>query len=326
MLQLVVPPQRAGGVYDFACRLQEEFGSQQAQVVHLSADSVGAWRIEPGDAVILQMSGYGFQKRGVPLWLVHELQARRRAIGTLGIFFHELYAFGPPWSSSFWLSPLQRRIARRLAQLADFWMTSREGSAQWLRPRAPGKPHQVLPVFSSMGEAAAYGQPRAARIVVFGSTGMRQLAYRGGGQALFDWAQRAGLELHDIGPPLHDAELTQALRAHGATFHGQLEQQRVVALLADCAFGLLAYPIDYVAKSSIFASYCAHGVCPVLLADNYAQADDLLPGVQYIAGIPVDEVALDSVRRIGQAAWDWYQPHRLQSHVDALRRFTRMEA
>lgn len=326
MIRLVVPAGQSGGVFDFAKTLRHQLGHEFAQVLHLAKGNAAEWKVENDDVVFLQMSGYGFQKRGAPLWLLHELRARRDSIKTLGVFFHELYALGPPWSSSFWLSPVQRHIARELAQLADFWMTSREGSAQWLRPRAPGKPHQVLPVFSSMGEAAAYGRPRAARIVVFGSPGMRQEAYRAGGQALFDWAKRAGLELHDIGLPLHDAELTQALRANGAILHGQLEQERVGGLLADSAFGLIAYPTDYVAKSSIFACYCAHGVCPVLLADDYAQVDGLTPGVQYIAGIPVEEVALDSVHRIGEAAWDWYQPHRLQSHVDALRRFTRMEA
>jgi hypothetical protein len=320
VLQLIVPVQRTGGVYDFACRLQASFGEAHASLVHLGPDNLAAWQVRPDDVVILQMSGYGFQKRGVPLWLLHELEARRDAIKTLGIFFHELYAFGPPWSSSFWLSPVQRHIARQLARIADFWLTSREGSARWLLPRAPGKPHQVLPIFSAMGEAAKYGRPRAARIIVFGSPGMRQRAYRAAGKRLLDWATRAKLELHDIGSPLPDEELTQALRAHGTVFHGRLDADRVGELLSVSAFGLLAYSTDFIAKSSIFAAYCAHGVCPVVISDDYAQADGLIQGIQYIAGIPNGEFAADCAQRIGNAAWDWYQPHRLQRHVDALRR------
>jgi hypothetical protein len=324
MIQLVVPPGQSGGVFDFAMKLQNQLGGESAQVIHLAEANAADWKVGPGDVVFLQMSGYGFQKRGVPLWLLRELRARRMDIATLGIFFHELYAFGPPWTSSFWLSPVQRHIAWQLAGICDFWMTSREASAAWLRRHAAGTPHHVLPVFSNVGETAAYRRSRAPRIAIFGSPGMRHRAYRAGGQALFDWARRAALELHDIGLPLTDGKLTHALRAQGAILHGRLDEGQVSGLLAESAFGIAAYPIDYAAKSSIFAAYCAHGVCPVLLSESYAPADGLSPGVQYIAGIPGEEIGLDSVHRVGEAAWNWYQPHRLQNHGEALRRFARI--
>src|SRR5262245_419322 len=65
-------------------------------------------------AVLLHFSGYGYQKRGIPLWLVQGLRNwSRRASGiSLVTIFHELYATGRPWQSSFWLSPMQISIAR----------------------------------------------------------------------------------------------------------------------------------------------------------------------------------------------------------------------
>ena len=125
MINFVVPSLKKGGVYDFACRLQEVFGEPNGRLVHLFRGNLADWIIEPDDSVVLQLSGYGFDKRGAPLWLLKEIEGRRRHIKSFGVFFHELYAFGPPWSSSFWLSPVQRHIACRLAVLSDFWMTSR---------------------------------------------------------------------------------------------------------------------------------------------------------------------------------------------------------
>jgi hypothetical protein len=319
MIHLAVPIQRSGGVFDFATRLGEALGTT-AQVVHLSRKTVRDWKIAPGDDVVLQMSGYGFQKRGAPLWLLDELRARRGEIRKLGVFFHELYAFGPLWSSSFWLSPVQRHIARQLAKLSDFWLTSREESARWLLLADPLKPHEVLPVFSNVGESDKAAKPPSRRVAVFGGPGLRLATYRAAGPKLFEWARSCQLEVHDVGSALPDAEMSRQLAAQGAVMHGCLNEAQVGHVMRKSDFGLLAYPVEYVAKSGVFASYCAHGACPILISDNYRQTDGLTPGVQYIAGIPADGTARDLHARIGQAAWDWYQPHQLQRHVDVLRR------
>jgi hypothetical protein len=317
VIHLLLPSQKAGGVYDFTCKLKEAIRQDAVRLVHLSKENADGWKVGPDDSVVLQLSGYGFDKRGAPLWLLREIEKRRKHIRTLGVFFHELYAFGPPWSSSFWLSPVQRHIARRLAGMSDFWMTSREGSAQWLRKSAGDKPHAVLPVFSTIGEPDSIAQVRAPRIVVFGSAGLRQVTYQAAGEKLFAWAKLALLEIHDIGAPITDAQLSAALRANGVIQQGPLGDEAVRRLMRDALFGLLAYPVEYVAKSSVFAAYCAHGVCPVLISKNYAQADGLVAGSHYLPGVP-DAWDLLQAALMGQSAWGWYQPHRLSSHVDAL--------
>ena len=87
--------------------------------------------------------------------------------------------------------------------------------------------------------------------------------------------------------------------------------------MENALFGLLAYPVDYVAKSSVFAAYCAHGICPILYSKNYAQADQLKPHVHYLPG----SMAYGSKSKaacVGQAAFEWYRPHRLAAHVATL--------
>lgn len=314
MLIQLVPRLRNGGVCDFAYKLQASIGQDAVRLVHLSKENAADWKIDPEDSVVLQMSGYGFDERGAPLWLLHEIEKRRKHIKTLGVFFHELYAFGPPWTSSFWLSPVQRHIARRLAEMSDFWMTSREGSAQWLRRYVQDKPQAVLPVFSTIGEPDSFAQVRLSRIVVFGSAGLRHATYQAAGDKLFAWAKQASLEIHDIGAPVTDGQVAVTLHANGVIQHGRLDDREIGRLMQDALFGLLAYPVDYVAKSSVFAAYCAHGMCPILISRSYVQEDGLIARVHYLPGVP-NAVAAERAEIIGRTAWVWYQPHNLSHHA-----------
>jgi hypothetical protein len=317
MFQFVVPVSRSGGVYDFARKLQESIGNHVA-MVHLSKENAANWKISESGAVVLQMSGYGFDKRGAPLWLLNELEKRRRHIKTLGVFFHELYASGPPWSSSFWLSPIQRHIARRLVESSDFWMTSRKGSAQWLGQFAAIKPHAVLPVFSNVGELNEIPQTRLPRIVVFGSPGLREMTYRAAGEKLFSWAEQSSLQVHDIGAPVEDGQLAETLRTKGVVLHGRMVDRDISVLMGGATFGLVSYSVNVIAKSGVFAAYCAHGLCPILISEDYKLTDGLIPGVHYLPGLKSVNDAGSVCGEIGRNAWVWYQPHSVSAHAKAL--------
>jgi hypothetical protein len=320
-----VPPQRAGGVYDFARKLSNAIGGNSTCLVHLSNENATDWRVEPGDTVILQMSGYGFDNRGVPLWLIQEVEERRKHFGTFGVYFHELYAFGPPWTSSFWLSPTQRLIARRICEMSDFWMTNRVGSALWLKRFAVDKPHAVLPVFSNVGEMTSPPQTRLPKVIVFGSAGLRQVTYRAAGKKFFDWAKSALLEIHDIGAPLADRQLAATLSERGVVQHGRLGEEEISEILKDSMFGLLAYPVDYVAKSGVFAAYAAHGLCPILVSESNAEADGLISGRHYFSNVPKQTDFHRHADVVGRSVWEWYQPHQLEQHAEAIRGLVRCQ-
>lgn len=264
---------------------------------------------------LLHLSGYGYAKRGAPLWLLNKLEADRGNIKTLGVYFHELYAFGPPWRSAFWLSPVQRFIARRIAEISDFWMTNREDSAQWLCRFAEGTPHAVLPVFSNVGEMPVYSPKRAPKIVVFGGAALRAATYRAAGEALFKWVRSQGFELHDIGPAMNEPLITGALKQVGAIVHGQLASEEADPILSDASFGVVKYQVEEAAKSGVLAAYCAHGICPVLISDNNATSNGLVANKHYLAGIPLARVNEKMAADIGNAAWEWYLPHGTGAHV-----------
>src|SRR6266508_864159 len=70
--------------------------------------------------LVLQYAGYGYQKRGCPVWLVKALDEWKRqdSMRRVLVMFHELYASGPPWRSSFWTSRVQRALVKSLALLS----------------------------------------------------------------------------------------------------------------------------------------------------------------------------------------------------------------
>jgi hypothetical protein len=309
----LIPP-GGGGVRDYASMLG---ASLDAPIRELTSHTdTKDWS---GDVLLLHFSGYGFQKRGVPLWLLGETKRLRSRFKVFGIVFHELYASGPPWGSAFWLSGIQKRIARELLGQADFWLTNREIAAQWLRARASPAPHRVLPVFSNVGEPQVLDNERDATIVVFGSEAIRSPAYTWGDGEIFRFAKRHGLRIHDIGKPMQDTSLANKLAEEGVVSHGMLPSEQVSQQLASARCGVLAYPSDHVGKSGVFAAYAAHGTCPILLWRDLAPHDGMQPNVEYAAGFE----ALDGSRGvdpwlIGRAARRWYEPHSVAAHTAAL--------
>ncbi|MGO4394795.1 hypothetical protein AB4Z46_25895 [Variovorax sp. M-6] len=307
----LVPP-GSGGVRDYATVIGNALQSPPLEMTRMTDVSSLS-----GDCLLLHFSGYGFQKRGVPLWLVEHMRSLRTRFRAFGVVFHELFASSPPWGSAFWLGAWQKRIARELLDLSDFWLTNREESGRWLLARRDTMPHRVLPVISNVGEPASIDTDRAPHLVVFGSPGVRANVYQWAGGEVFDRARRKGLVIHDIGPPLQDASLAQRLVRENAVVHGKLAAQEVSQALSGASYGALSYPIDYASKSGVLAAYSAHGVCPILLWNDDRPHDGLVANVNYVAGFE----ALENIdaRAVGRQARRWYEPHCVEAHVAALR-------
>lgn len=307
----LVPP-GTGGVRDYATLIGQSLQAPPFEMTRSTDVSSLS-----GDCLLLHFSGYGYQQRGVPLWLVEQVRRLRGRFGAFGVVFHELYASSPPWGSAFWLGAWQKRIARQLLDLSDFWLTNREESGRWLLARREAAPHRVLPVFSNVGEPASIDADRAPHLVVFGGPGVRANVYQWGGGEVFDCARSRGLVIHDIGPPLQDAALAQRLVLEKAVVHGKLSAQAVSQALSGARYGALSYPLDYASKSGVLAAYSAHGLCPILLWNDYRPHDGLVANLNYLPGF----AALENVDAgtVGRQARQWYEPHCVEAHVAALR-------
>jgi hypothetical protein len=319
-INFIVPPVR-GGVTDFADVLSARLSEKYEVTIFTWSGQMSGPELDlalNADYVCLQYSGYGYANRGVPFWLLRALRQRRGRIKHLCVFFHELYAFEPFWSSAFWYSPFQRYTVASLARLSDAWLTNRQASADWLRARTTAKPNAVLPVFSNVGEAPVGLTAGRDRIVVFGGAALRAATYRAAGSALFQWANERGLTVHDLGPDLQDVELSQCLKTNGVVCHGRLSAEAVSTLLVRCQYGVLAYHSAFMAKSGSLAAYCAHGVVPLIFNEGHCERDGLRVGVNCLQGLPAETIDADKRAALSQAAWAWYQPHGVQAHVNVL--------
>jgi hypothetical protein len=229
--------------------------------------------------------------------------------------FHELYAFGPPWRSSFWLSPIQRHLVREVWKITDGAVTNvglyRRRLCDW-RPSAM-QYLCLMPVFSTIGEPAALTKwsGRSAQMVVLGRPEAAARAYGRRREALLR-ACRA-LEIRricDIGA--RSGAVPSQIENVRVSAYGHLPAADVSAILAESRAGFLDYPTDHLGKSTVFAAYAAHGVVPIVPWRRGGEEPGLAEGANYWAA-PQD--GSSDFESIANGALAWYTGHRLDVQV-----------
>ena len=268
--------------------------------------------------ILLHYVGYGYAKRGCPLWLVdglrrwqsEHLQAR------LVTMFHEVYASGKFWTSAFWLSPLQRNLAARLARLSDACLTSKQRYADILSQLSQGKHPQIptLPVFSNIGEPQ---QPpplaeRTRRIVVFGHKNSRSQVYQQCLPVLEQVCKMLEIrEIYDIGVPTG----LKLSPVNGVPIEekGVTEAAVISEILLDSVGSFSNFPLpNNLAKSGVFAAYCCHRLIPIMTLSSAAPVDGLEAGKHYwAADFRTRQLCLEAGQIIADNAHAWYQTHNL---------------
>lgn len=276
-----------------------------------------------GATLLLHYEGYGYANRGCPLWLVEALRQWRRGGGgrRLVTMFHELYAQGPVWSSSFWLSPVQRNLAARLARMSDGCLTSIEAYAEKLSGLGAGggARSSSLPVFSSIGEPDASPSPlsrRRRRLVVFGTYGRRVEVYGRSARHLRRICRALRIEeVLDIGKPLRRGAIPDL--GVPVVTRGELSGAGVSEALTDSVAGVIDYPARMLGKSTIFAAYCAHRLIPIVAAyGDESRMDGLEPERHYhLIADEGEELSLSTGQTIADNAYRWYQTHNLSVHA-----------
>jgi hypothetical protein len=349
-----IVPRRAAqpdGVGDYATlvasALFERFGITSAFIIGTPAEIESpvedAWRNAPvtvrkgitlanqlaklcreteAKAVFLHVSGYGYQKRGVPFWLLKGMQVWRKMqprACLVGIF-HELFATGHVWNSSFWLSRAQRYVTSELWRLCDHGLTTNhayfDNLADWRRVTC--NQLKVLPIFSNVGEPDTFRplSDRPVQMAVFGRPGVEQGVY---GEPISEQsaaiANALGIQnVIDIGD--RAAGVPPRLGPAVVTSMGRLSRCLVSRHLLACRYGLLNYDVGRLGKSGVFAAYAAHGVIPICIGSRAAPTDDLEEGRHFLRwpfkGLP------PNLSEIQRNLICWYQNHSVAKHADVL--------
>jgi hypothetical protein len=275
--------------------------------------------------VILHYVNYGYQARGIPFHLrSFARQLRERLRGRWVTNFHELYASGPPWRSSFWLRPLQVRIARDLIDNSTSCFVSNAAIEEAIHAYDPRKKVYRVPVMSNFGEPELdiVRDVSLKRWTICGGTVLiaRSLA-------LFEKIQPM---IPDVFSPEHldviggrNEISTRAmmdnlerqsprLRCH---YYPEIGVELASELLQQSSFGWIDYfgggkmwP-GMILKSTAFAALCAHGVIPVAshCEEKVAVNGDPLPGPYFVTSDAVNFPAPDQVHAIREKIYLWYQ-------------------
>ncbi|MBA3544324.1 MAG: hypothetical protein H0T83_07790 [Chthoniobacterales bacterium] len=280
-------------------------------------------------AIILHYVNYGYDPRGVPLWLPTVLR-RLRGSAKLLTVFHELYASGSWRQSAFWLQPLQKRIARSIAGLSEAAIVSSEVLREQLTSLTAKSRIIVHPVFSNFGEPDLTGVMMAERDphrwVICGGTKLIERSVRSFLQAARGIAAPfAPRELFVVGGT-DTASIRQQLKAHPgieARYHPEIDAAEASRILSACAFGWVDYfvrpgvPTSAVLKSTAFAACCAHGVIPVFphRGSVIARSGDALPGPFFVAPAGQSFPGESERPAVAQSIQAWYQRHASSAHL-----------
>jgi hypothetical protein len=217
------------------------------------------------NTILLQFAPYGYSVKGCPLWLANAIErfSKERA-STFITMFHELEAGrGKPWNSTFWLSPIQKLLIRRIAACSTLQFTNTAYHRQTLHEWGYNAV-KLLPSFSTIGEPTENppATERERQIIVFGRPWQRSLSYTEGIEALNAACKLINAKkVIDVGAPI-PSENRNSICGLPLVRYGSLPSQEVSSLMSKSVASFIFYPEALLTKSSIYAASCAHGAIP----------------------------------------------------------------
>ena len=233
--------------------------------------------------VVLHYVGYGFQPKGIPVWLPGALRRWRKSEAGvprhLVTMFHEMYARSSPLRSPFWVAPFARGIIRGLVQLSDAWITSCDRYFHQLTSEfgASVESGRIIPIGSNIPVVAGRSannvlENRKLKFVSFGLARTRLWALERHWKLLRELNNAGLLECVTLLGKKSEAEDTRAeesfVQRIGAGVNWRrrfdLPAEEISHELVQHDLGLVANEPDILTKSGVFAALANHGVVPVI--------------------------------------------------------------
>ena len=285
-------------------------------------DSILALIPEDIAAVVLQYSNYPYLlgKLDTPSGLVHALETlkTRQNAPKIVVMFHELPTLR--YRKIRCPNPIQRRVSRHLARIADAIVTNNTAFQQTLS-RWSSAQIQCIPNFSTIGEPEKTVPLLSARdrtLIVFGSSD-RSRIYRHNSKTLSQICQKLGIKkLYDIGRPL-DLNFS-SLDADVETIEtGFLPAAEVSKLLLSAIAGIFDYNRfpNNLSKSTVYAAYSAHGLLPISNRHHLPPQDGIIANRHYLATPAIPDLGnqtdrtLSLLQIIADSARSQYRTHSL---------------
>lgn len=267
------------------------------------------------DAVVLH---YNFvERQETAFWLLNNLQAaRKKHPFKIVVMFHELTT---KFKRKGLDLPAPKHILSclRTAMMADQILTNhflaQKYLSQWLN-----RPISCIQNFSNIGEPSnipPLGE-RERTMIVFGSQSRRSV-YEKYYTQLLDCCQSLKIEkIYDIGPScnLSLADYQKIPLVEMGTQPSEVVSELFLNSLA--GFVDYSHATGKLGKSSIFASYCSHGLLAINSVDNRSEGDGLKVNNNYL--IPSQELknlSDEELQKIATNGHSWYSQHTLEQVV-----------
>jgi hypothetical protein len=279
---------------------------------------------------LLHYVNYGFQKRGVPFRLLSILRGLRgQHHGKLVTIFHELYASRPPWSSAFWLQPLQIHLAKSVGRLSDACLVSSDNFLFELRRMVPSAHVELHPVPSGLGEPSLSANQIADRDphrwAIVGGTDLAERSLRSFCHILARIPESiAPRKLLVLGGA--DNPATRSLLGDltiESDYRPRITAANASEILRTCSFAWFNYfhrpdvETSVILKSSAFAAACAHAMVPVFPHRGSAVSldGDRLPGPFFIEPDRCEIPDAPTRPQIAADIYAWYQRRASSEHL-----------
>jgi hypothetical protein len=281
-------------------------------------------RVQEFDRMLLHYVNYGYQARGVPFGLLSSLRRmRQQHSGKLLTVFHELYASGSPWSSAFWLRPLQIYLTKSVARLSDVCIASSENFARELRRLAPKSQVHLHPTPSGLEEPSLSREQIVERDphrwVIVGGTVLAERSLRSFVRAR-QWIPESIVprKLFVLGGS--ENPMTRLLLADlgiESDYRPQIGATEASEILRMCSYTWINYfhrpDVDtaVILKSSAFAAACAHAVIPVFphRGTPISIEGDQLPGPFWVEASCCQIPSANERSDVAAKIYGWYQQH-----------------
>ncbi len=219
-----------------------------------------------GDNIIFQMSAYGYQKKGMPLWLVNEIKKLKDKASTLGIFFHELFIDAKVWSPRIIIAIIQKYINIRLLSYCDYWITSNSHYAKWLKTKSNKPKNYICHVHSNINHKILNIKKNKNSAVIFGTEGSRSIIYKKYFDEIKKWVLKNDIILFDVGPEIKNFNLKSLCKGEfNIKILGKLSTIKIRNLFSKVTYGIFITPDELVDKSGVMAAYSFYKVCPINL-------------------------------------------------------------
>ena len=308
-----------GGLIDQVVDLNRELNKRGYKSFIIKIDKFNQRSIDnikTGDNVIFQMSHYGYQNKGMPLWIINELIKIKKKSASLGIFFHELFISANLWSPRFIIKIIQKYINIKILKNCDYWITSNSHYADWLKKYSSSSKNYVCPVHSNINHKMLGVNKNKKFAVIFGTAGSRIIIYKKYFNELKLWVSENNVILFDVGPRMNNFNLKKVCKNHfNINILGKLSSKKVSNLFSKTSYGIFITPDEIIDKSGVMAAYSLYKICPINLF-NFKNKNSKIKCKRYLKYFPNTQDKKSEIKNLIKLNYKLAKKNNLNQYVE----------